>query len=268
MENILIGLVLSMLLLVPLAIKWELPLKPVVIAGAAVGLLSGVVLDLVAFHLSLGILQRTILLSAMIVFSSGTLLLIRFFRDPERITPEAKDCVICPADGVVKYIKPIENNSVPLSSKGFEQVQLSADLLRVVPEGKGYLVGIGMSFLDVHVTRAPISGRFTFCEHVTGSFLSLKRPEAVYRNERLNQVIENDDYGIALIHIASRLVRRIITWFGEGGQIVSGQRIGRITFGSQVDLILPQIENLVLKIEVGQKVVAGETVIAEFKAHR
>jgi phosphatidylserine decarboxylase len=268
MENILLGLFLSMMLLVPLAVKWELPLKPVVITGVAVGLLSGILLSLFAVHFPLGVLQRAILLSMMIILFSGTLLLTRFFRDPERITPEAKDCIICPADGIIKYIKPVENNFVPLSSKGPEQVELSADLLRVLPQGKGYLVGIGMSFLDVHVTRAPISGRFTFCEHITGSFLSLKKPEAVYRNERLNQVIENDRYGIALIHIASRLVRRIITWFGEGGQIVSGQRIGRITFGSQVDIILPQIDNLHLKIEVGQKVVAGETVIAEFRLHQ
>ncbi len=262
MESIFLGIVLGLLIFVPLAVKWELELKPVIIAGIVVGFFSGVVIYFFSLIFHLGLVLRLLATSILIVCTGTAILLTRFYRDPERSSKQSQNHITSPADGVIKYVKPIGPSPLPLSSKGDEHVELAPAFLRILPTGKGYLVGISMSFLDVHVTRAPIDGHVTFFEHVAGTFLSLKRSEALQKNERLNEVIANDGYSVGLIHIASRLVRLIVSYAKLGDRLLRGQRIGMIKFGSQVDLILPDHGNLKIEVAVGQKVVAGETTIA------
>jgi phosphatidylserine decarboxylase len=191
-------------------------------------------------------------------------LLIRFFRDPERIPPKGQSIILSPADGLIKYIKHIEKGEIPISSKGSEKVKLSPPLMDVFKNGKGYLIGIGMTFLDVHVTRAPIEGRLTYFEHVLGSFISLKREDAPYRNERVIEIIESEKCKVGFIQIASRMVRRIVSYVKQGDELALGQRVGMITFGSQVDVVLPELPNLKIKVALGQQVYAGQSIIAEF----
>jgi phosphatidylserine decarboxylase len=94
----------------------------------------------------------------------------------------------------------------------------------------------------------------------------LKKPEAVYRNERFNEIIKNPHFAVGVIHIASRLVRRIIPYAKKGTRLSLGQKIALITFGSQVDLIIPDLAGLQLRIKVGDKVLAGETIISTVAA--
>jgi len=262
MENIALGIILSQLIIIPLALKWELDLKSVIPAGLLIGFMAGIGITAVSSWLTIGLFWRVSIGVALVVLLSTTILLLRFYRDPARVPPDGENCIVSPADGVVKYVKNIAENAYPLSSKGDECVKLAQPFIDILPERKGYLVGISMSFLDVHVTRAPTDGEITFSEHVNGSFLSLKRPEAVSRNERVNQVVKNPRYGVGIIHIASRLVRRIVTYAKKGDNLSLGQKIALITFGSQVDVILPNREDLHLTIKVGDKVCAGETIIA------
>ena len=269
MENIVLGIIISQVIIIPLAVKWELDLKVVIPAGLVIGFLAGIGISVLSSWFASGFFWRVSAGVVLVLLFSATILLLRFFRDPVRVPPERDDCIVSPADGVVKYIKSIDEYSVPVSSKGNECVKLAQPFIDILPDRKGHLVGISMSFLDVHVTRAPIPGEMTFCEHITGSFLSLKKPEAVYRNERVNQIIKNTHYGVGIIHIASRLVRRIITYAGKGDQVSLGKRIALITFGSQVDVIIPSLGGLQLTIKVGEKVLAGETIIATVAdAHR
>lgn len=93
--------------------------------------------------------------------------------------------------------------------------------------------------------------------------MSLKKPEALSQNERVNQVVKNTRYGVGVIHIASRLVRRIVTYTRKDDRLKTGQKIALITFGSQVDVVVPKLEGLQLTIGVGDKVFAGETIIAQ-----
>ncbi len=264
MEDAILGIALSLLIIVPLAIKWELPMEPVVPAAVAVGIASGVLAHVFSLFLIMTLATRAMLTMVLIIIIALSILLARFYRDPERTRPQSENCIVSPADGIVKYVKPVAKDTAPLSSKGDDHVVPSADLLGILPGGKGYLVGIAMSFLDVHVTRAPIGGKITHMEHVPGSFLSLKRADAVHKNERLNQVIENENYRVGLIHIASRLVRQIVSYVEKGAPLVCGQRIGMIKFGSQVDIILPDYGQLEIRIRVGNKVVAGETILASY----
>lgn len=264
MGYLIISTILGPLLLLPLAYKWELERKPVLTAGALIGMFSGAVVHVLSALINLSASGR-IVCSVMIIYGIAVaLLLIRFYRDPSRITPEGENAIIAPADGTIKYIKRIEPNDIPCSTKGHEQVMLPPAFVDILPEKKGYLVGIAMTFLDVHVTRAPIAGELLYSEHIAGQFLSLKAPEALYRNERTNLVIGRDGYGIGIIHIASRLVRQIVTYVSKGESLLLGQRIGMIRFGSQVDILVPDREGIRLMVKEGERVFAGISTVAIF----
>jgi phosphatidylserine decarboxylase len=124
-----------------------------------------------------------------------------------------------------------------------------------------------MSFLDVHVNRSPLSGTIEEARHIPGRFLSLKRPEALTQNERALTVMRVGPHAVGVVQIASRLVRRIVSYVSPGDTVKVGQRIGMIKFGSQVDLILPTELGAQIQCRVGQQVHAGLTIIAEHGHH-
>lgn len=263
MENLILGFVLAPLILIPIAHKWELNLKAVLIGALTIGLFAGFLTHGVTIYFQISLGAKLVICISLIVATAVTVLLVRFYRDPDRVPPEGGNLIVAPADGIVKYIKRIEKGNVPFSAKGKEKVRLSRPLLDILKDGEGYLIGIAMTYLDVHVTRAAINGKLSYFEHILGSFISLKREDAPYRNERLIEIIDNDKCKIGLIQIASRLVRRIVAYVREGDELAFGQRIGKITFGSQVDIVLPKLKEVEVKVSVGQQVYAGTSIIAE-----
>ena len=191
-----------------------------------------------------------------------------FFRDPERSPPADPLLLVSPADGHVVYVKKISEGSIPLCSK--KGIDFSPEELSGI-EGltrEGFLVGIGMTFLDVHVTRVPVSGKITHLKHLPGRFISLKDPEAVIRNERVSIVVEGENTLIAFILIASRLVRRIVSYVSEGDTVQRGDRVGMIKFGSQVDVIIPLDSIDELLVKPGDILKAGESPVALLKKKR
>ena len=133
----------------------------------------------------------------------------------------------------------------------------------VLPEG-GYLIGILMTYLDVHVNRAPIKGEISLLKHIKGLSISLKKKEAVIQNERVFSVIDNWLFKVGIVQIASRLVRKIVPYIRQGHEVQRGERIGVIRFGSQVDLILPDMPTLYIGVLPGEHVKAGTSIIAHF----
>lgn len=256
------GLVVSLLILIPIAIKWDLALGVSVPAAILIGLTSSALSGLLAPAWGLHAPAALFVDAALSVSLALALLLWRFFRDPERTPPPGDDAVLAPADGKIIYIKRIEKGEIPFSEKHGRRFALR-DMARcdLLPDG-GYLIGTAMSFLDVHVNRAPISGKVSLLNHISGLFLSLRNQEAVIRNERLLSVIEGRQFRIGLVQIASRLVRNIVPFFRSGNQVQRGERIGMIRFGSQVDLILPDVPGLHVEVILGQRVKAGETIMA------
>ena len=123
-------------------------------------------------------------------------------------------------------------------------------------------MGIALSFLDVHVNRSPIAGRVVSSHHHRGAFRSLKQPESLLENERATTIIERDGRQLAVVLIASRLVRRIVSFVRAGDAVAAGQRIGAIRFGSQVDLVLPAEWATELRVAVGERVTAGGSIVA------
>jgi phosphatidylserine decarboxylase len=264
MENFVFSVVLALLIIIPLAYKWELNFKVVSISALIIGLLVGLVINIVEKYFFMGLPLKLISCFVLIVSISLSALLVRFFRDPDRIPPQGQNIILSPADGFVKYIKHIEKGEVPISSKGREMVKLSSPLTDIFTNGQGYLIGIGMTFLDVHVTRTPINGKLAYFEHVPGEFYSLKREDSPYKNERVIEIVENDKFKIGFIQIASRLVRRIVSYVKVGDELDLGQRVGMIKFGSQVDIVLPKLQDLKIRVNIGEQVYAGLSIIAEF----
>jgi phosphatidylserine decarboxylase len=264
MENIIISLVLSQLILIPIAYKWELNLKVVSISALIIGLVTGLAINIAEEYFYMGLPLKLISCLILIVLISMSALMFRFYRDPDRVPPEGTNTILSPADGTIKYIKSIEKGEIPFSSKGKEKIRLSAPLTDILKDEQGYLIGILMTYLDVHVTRTPIKGKLIYFKHIQGEFHSLKEEDAPYRNERVIEIVESDRFKIGLIQIASRLVRRIVTYSKEGDELALGQRIGMITFGSQVDVVLPKLQGLKINARVGEQVYAGLSIIAEF----
>lgn len=188
-----------------------------------------------------------------------------FYRDPERTPPEGKNIIVSPADSKVLYIKEIKKGEIPFSKKKGKKCKLEeltkTDFLH---NGEAYQIGILMTYLDVHVVRTPINGNIQFIKHIPGKFISLKKEEAILVNERVTTIVENSALKIAVVQIASRLVRRIVPYVKIGQGVNIGERIGIIKFGSQVDLIIPKIPGIKIYVKPGNKVQAGASIIAEY----
>ena len=121
-----------------------------------------------------------------------------------------------------------------------------------------------MTYLDVHVNRAPIGGEVRLVKRIGGLYRSLKHKEAVFQNERVATVIENPDVQVGVVQIASRLVRKIVPFVYEQAVIEQGQRIGKIRFGSQVDIIVPDSTGLEILVAPGDRLTAGISQIARY----
>jgi phosphatidylserine decarboxylase len=244
--------------------KWELEKRIVIPAAFLIGILSWVVVSAAGSLWHLEMYEIVAAQVLVIGVTSISLVLWRFFRDPERTTPEKEHAILAPADGRVIYVKEIENGEIPFSEKNGKKFALNEFVQsNVLPSG-GHLVGIAMTWLDVHVNRAPIGGKVSLLKHIRGLFISLKKKEAVIRNERALVVIENGHMRVGIVQIASRLVRNIIPYISEGSEIRLGQRIGMIRFGSQVDLVLPAMPSLKIHVKPGEKVTAGESIVATY----
>jgi phosphatidylserine decarboxylase len=119
-----------------------------------------------------------------------------------------------------------------------------------------------MSVFDVHINRAPISGRVKRIAYVPGKFINADLDKASEDNERQHFLIEGSDgVRIGFTQIAGLVARRILAFVREGDVVDVGQRIGLIRFGSRVDVYLPA--GTAPKVLLGQRSIAGETVIGE-----
>jgi phosphatidylserine decarboxylase len=253
----------------PLAWKWELGVRRVAIVVAGLTLLSALVVAALAGVVHLSGPVRVVLVSGFALLVAFAILAYRFYRDPDRTPPQLEDdVVISPADGEVIYVRHSKDGMLPCSTKkgrDYELVELTKTPLR---DEDAFVIGVAMSFLDVHVNRAPIAGRVRLRQHFPGRFGSLGKPEMVYENERATTVIERDDLEIAMVQIASRLVRQIASFVDVGEEVALGQRVGVIRLGSQVDVVVPARPDVTVNVRPGQRVRAGESVMAVVEPRR
>lgn len=257
-----VGAALALAIAVPLAWKWELGVRRVAVSVSAIAVGATVAVAAAASGVELSRALEVVLVSGLTLAAALSILAWRFYRDPDREPPAREDVVVSPADGEVIYIRSSQDGKLPVATKhgrDYELFELTKTPLR---EEEAVVVGIAMSFLDVHINRAPIAGRITLRKHFPGRFGSLGRAEMVFENERATTVIERDDIEIAVVQIASRLVRQIAAFVKPGEDVALGQRIGVIRLGSQVDVVLPDLSGVDVAVQPGDRVRAGESVLA------
>lgn len=171
-----------------------------------------------------------------------------FFRDPERVTPARAGIMVSPADGVVSLLEP----ATPPAELGLGDAPMTR-------------ISVFMSVFNCHVNRIPAAGRITAVAYHEGKFLNASLDKASTDNERNGIAVELPDgrrYGV--VQIAGLVARRILCWGVVDEVMARGQRFGLIRFGSRLDIYLPQGAEPV--VEIGQTMVAGETVIATLSA--
>lgn len=178
-----------------------------------------------------------------------TIWVLTFFRDPIRATPQDESLLVAPADGLVTLI---QNVTPPREMAG--------------PDGLGdapmIRVSMFMSVFDVHINRTPIGGTIKNVVYISGKFLNADLDKASEDNERQHILVERSDgVRIGFTQIAGLVARRIVPFVKPGDIVAAGQRIGLIRFGSRVDVYLPA--GTVPRVVLGQRTVAGETVIAK-----
>ena len=259
------SMVLSITIISALAIKWEIKIKIAILGGALIGFLTA--FFLLALHLFSGWFNWIWYIQLeLVLIGLFTLMLISilFYRDPVRYPPKKDEVVLSPADGIVLYVKKVRKGEVPFSEKKGKKIKLEEFSKTSLLSDATYLIGIGMNLLNVHVNRAPIAGKVVQLKHFKGSYISLKRFEALLENERLTTVVDNGIFKVGVVQIASRLVRRIVTYLTKEDVVEIGQKIGMIRFGSQVDLVIPELPNLKIKSEPGDEVIAGESIIVQY----
>lgn len=237
--------------------------------GLAVGIVSGFITTSIYFlagGLSIFIIAVIEILAIIFVGASG--IMFFFYRNPERIPPDKDGIIVSPADGFVRYVRKFEGGSVPEAVKGKSNISIKEIAKTDFTDNDGYIIGITMRILDVHINRAPISGRVVFQKHTNGKFLSLKSPESDIQNERNTIIIDMGHFKIGVVQIASRTVRRIESYIDEGENVKIGQRIGMIKYGSQADLIIPDLKGLKIMCKEGENVYGGTSIIAEYNSQK
>lgn len=171
-----------------------------------------------------------------IAFAILTLFMAYFFRDPRRTIPTEADIIVSAADGKVTRIEENEN---------------------------GKLVSVFLSPLDVHINRAPIAGKIIEVDYIRGKKVPATRNDASFINERNSIKIEGEKLTVICTQIAGIVARRIVCWNKLGDELAIGQKYGLIKFSSRTDLLMPK--NVQILVNIGDRVVGGETIIARLE---
>ena len=167
-----------------------------------------------------------------------------FFRDPERISINNDEYLTSPADGEVLMVHEVDGpKELGLGGKKFTKVS------------------IFMNVFDCHVNRTPCAGKISEILYKPGKFLNASLDKASEDNERnYYKIINNQGEEVIVVQIAGLIARRIVCESNKDQQLQQGDRIGMIRFGSRADVYFENYETLV---KVGQKTIAGETLLAK-----
>ena len=167
-----------------------------------------------------------------------------FFRDPERISINDDNYLTSPADGEILMVHEVEGpKELGLENKKFTKIS------------------IFMNVFDCHVNRTPCDGKISEIFYKPGKFLNASLDKASEDNERnYYKIVNTQGEDIIVVQIAGLIARRIICESSKDQNLKQGDRIGMIRFGSRADLYF---ENYKPLVKIGQKAIAGETLLAK-----
>lgn len=188
----------------------------------------------------------------------GRLSEYHFFRDPSRPIYTDPSYFLAPADGVLVYQETVEPDGPLLDIKG-RHYSLRTALRDESYDQRSLVVGIFMTFFDVHVNRVPYPGRLSWRllepietynrpmlamekSLVENGCVALDHADYAYTNQRMVNRI--DSHLLAgpyyVLQIADYDVDSITPFELRQRQPVDqGHRFSTIRYGSQVDLIVP-----------------------------
>ena len=188
-----------------------------------------------AFYPTIGLKWMNLFLACITVFS------LYFFRDPQRIPPNA-DGFLAPADGKIVQIREIEDDEL----------------------GKAWQISIFLSVWNVHSQRVPLSGKVLSKKYNPGKFFAAFKHKASKDNEQTSVLFEGEKGNkFKIKQIAGWIARRIINYMEPKKNVERGERLGFIRFGSRVDIIVP--EKFQLDVSLGDIVTGNQTIIGRFK---
>jgi len=188
-----------------------------------------------------GFLLHWYLTAAVLVFLA--LFVFSFFRDPDRVIPVEPGAIVSPADGRVVVVTEEKNAGRP-----------------------GQRLSIFLAIWNVHVNRAPAAGTITNVEYRPGKFFAAMRERASLENEQNVFTLSTEAGEMIFKQIAGLIARRVVSWKRPSEQVVRGERIGLVRFGSRVDVWLPKGAEIVVK--VGEHVKGGSSLIARWPTKR
>ena len=179
-----------------------------------------------------------------------------FFRDPLRSNHIDHEHFYSPADGTILYQKVVKPGEAVVEIKGvnytLQDVMCDEDY-----DKPSLVIGIFMSFYDVHINRIPYGGVLKY-EHLE-PIQSTNKPMLAIEKDILNQAINPNNldylkynermfneiyvpslnYKYYLIQIADEDVNVIAPFKHQGDLCAQNERFSLIRWGSQVDLVLP-----------------------------
>ena len=163
--------------------------------------------------------------------------LLWFFRDPDRVVPQAPGAIVSPGDGKVTDISNILVN-------GVERTRIS----------------IFLNVFNVHVNRSPIGGVIRDVRYQKGKFLNAMGANSAEENEQNVVTVEGEGHRVVFKQIAGLIARRIVFTKKVGDSVARGERVGLIKFGSRVDVLMePDVR---IAVKLGEHVKGAATVVA------
>jgi phosphatidylserine decarboxylase len=210
--------------------------------GGLYWILSSVLLFVIVSTLSffmIGIVQRVLIFFSL-VFALISILLVVFFRDPDR---KVGNGVVAVADGIIRDVNMVQDEDV----------------------GNAFFISTFMNIYHVHVNRLPIDGTIEKITHIPGSHLPAFTKESE-RNERVILLINTKMGLVKIILIAGTVARRIVPYISKGDQVKKGEKISLIRLGSRVDVFLPKKMKLTIAVNKKDRVTAGVSTIATSNA--
>lgn len=196
----------------------------------------------ITLGIALTVLAGRYSLLASVPLAMLTVMVVWFFRNPERQIQDSAGLVVAPADGVVMSVQAVK-----------EEKYLETEALQL---------RIFLNLFNVHVNRIPVKGKVEWINRTGGIHLPAYKSEAGDKNVK-NCVGLLTDYGkVLVVQITGLIARRIVCWVHPGDEVNTGDRFGLIRFGSCTELYLPC--HVELLVQPGDKLKGGETVIARF----
>lgn len=164
-----------------------------------------------------------------------------FFRDPERVVPDAAGAIVSPGDGKV------------------------TDVAKILVDGAECLrISIFLNVFNVHVNRSPIAGMIRDVRYQKGKFLNAMGTNSAEENEQNIVTVEGEGQTLVFKQIAGLIARRIVFYKKVGDRVARGERVGLIKFGSRVDVVMDA--SVEPAVKVGDHVKGASSILAHAKA--